>query len=803
MEFIRDFRNINKNQAALAGGKGASLGEMTQASIPVPPGFVILSTAFERLIEKTDLDVEIDAILDSVNHKEIHTTEKAAEKIQALIMGAEMPADIANEVQAYFKELDAKWVAVRSSATAEDSSTAAWAGQLESYLNTTEGSLLENVKKCWASLFTPRAIFYRFEKELHKQKISVAVVVQKMVESEVSGIAFSVHPVTQDRNQLIIEAGFGLGEAIVSGQITPDSYVVEKKPRQIIDKNVFVQARGLYRAAGGGNEWRDIPKEIGERQVLTDEEIMELAEIVLKIEKHYGFPVDIEWAREKNTFFIVQSRPITTLGQTKATEGKRDLVKEYGLNRSTWTYKGLHGVLHTFFPLGRLTGFAMIGFFGDGARITLFFVKDNYIHWYWNDNELTRIREVFFDRLKKNKNYLKELEAEWMNKVGDFEKILKRVDAVDLSLLQDEELASLYDDFYKKYIDEYKYFMTLGDAISMHADRYLVPEFQKILGREFTAVFPKLIVPQYLSFIEEESREREKLAHIIREKGSVDWRALEEHANRFFYIHNNYAKGIYLAAADFEKMIQEDIEKNVESAKDTRKQQLIEKQQLIKKYNLSSWHLTLLYVMDEFFKLQDTRKKYVLISSYYQFKFLKEAERRSGVNFNLLQYSIYLEFRDVLKGTIDTEMLVERQKICMCVHVGDSFKIIYGADAERAFEFFQKDVGDQKELKGMIASTGKVRGRVKKILKIHDMANMEEGDILVSSMTRPEMVPAMKLAAAIVTDEGGVTSHAAIVSRELHIPCIIGTKNATSVLKDGDIVEVDADKGVIKILEQK
>ena len=313
MELIREFKNLNKNDNDLAGGKGASLGEMTNANIPVPPGFVILSTAFEKFLEETDLNVEIDAALELVNHKEMHTVEGASEKIQALFQQTEVPKDIAEETLKFFKNLGAKYVAVRSSATAEDSASAAWAGQLESYLNTTEESLLENIKKCWASLFAPRAIFYRFEKELHKHKISVAVVIQKMVESEKSGIAFSVHPVTQDQNQLIIEAGFGLGEAIVSGQITPDSYVVNKEPRQILDKNVQIQKRALYRAEKNGNEWRDIPKTKGEKQVLSDEEILELSEKIIHIENHYGFPCDIEWAVENNTFWITQSRPITTL----------------------------------------------------------------------------------------------------------------------------------------------------------------------------------------------------------------------------------------------------------------------------------------------------------------------------------------------------------------------------------------------------------------------------------------------------------------------------------------------------------
>ncbi len=293
MKFTKFFKDLNRNNADIAGGKGASLGEMTGAGIPVPPGFVILAGAFERFCDETDLDVEIDAILHTVNHKEIHTVDGASEKIKELILNAEMPKDIKSEIEAGYKKLNAKYVAVRSSATAEDGAEHAWAGQLDSFLNTPEGEVLNKVKHCWASLFTPRAIFYRFEKDLHNTKISVAVVIQKMVESEVSGIAFSVHPVTEDYNQLIIEAGLGLGEAIVSGQITPDSYVAEKEPRRIIDKNISEQERGLYKIGKGGSEWRELGQK-GKEQKLTDAQILKLSELILHIEKHYGFPCDIE-----------------------------------------------------------------------------------------------------------------------------------------------------------------------------------------------------------------------------------------------------------------------------------------------------------------------------------------------------------------------------------------------------------------------------------------------------------------------------------------------------------------------------
>lgn len=313
MIYTKSFKEIDKNDSSIAGGKGASLGEMTQADIPVPSGFVVLSNSFERFIEETDLNVEIDTILHGVNSGEIHTVENASEKIQGLILNVDIPKDIRETVTKEFQNLNSKYVAVRSSATAEDGKEHAWAGQLESYLNTTEADLLDKVKHCWASLFTPRAIFYRFEKGLHSTKISVAVVVQKMIESEISGIAFSVHPVTQDKNQIIIEAGFGLGEAIVSGQITPDAYVVEKEPRNILDININTQSKGFFRSENGGNEWIDIPEPKASSQVLSKEQILKLSELILEIENHYGFPCDIEWAYEKEKFYILQSRPITTL----------------------------------------------------------------------------------------------------------------------------------------------------------------------------------------------------------------------------------------------------------------------------------------------------------------------------------------------------------------------------------------------------------------------------------------------------------------------------------------------------------
>lgn len=313
-DVIRLFNELNKDDVGVAGGKGASLGEMTQAGISVPSGYVVLTNAFEQFLDETDLRQVIRVELAKVDLDAVHTADRASEQIQNLIKKEEVPEDIKIFILNAFTKLNTKFVAVRSSATSEDSADNAWAGQLDSFLNTTEETLFENVKNCWASLFTPRAIFYRIEKGLKESYVSVAVVVQQMIKSESSGIAFSVHPVTEDSNQIIIEAGFGLGEAIVSGSITPDSYVVEKNSRKIIDICVAEQTKGVFRKGeDGGNEWRDIPAEQGATQVLSEQQILELSEMILRIEQHYGFPCDIEWAHESGEFYIVQSRPITTL----------------------------------------------------------------------------------------------------------------------------------------------------------------------------------------------------------------------------------------------------------------------------------------------------------------------------------------------------------------------------------------------------------------------------------------------------------------------------------------------------------
>jgi pyruvate, water dikinase len=317
MKFISFFKNLSIKDVDQAGGKAASLAEMYNNGFLVPNGFVIISSAFDMFLKENQLNEKISFNLKKVDVNKNETITKASKTIKNLIFKGSFSEKLSKEILSSFKKLNSKFVAVRSSATAEDSLSSAWAGQLDTFLNTTEKKVLKNIKKCFASLFTERAIFYRFENKLETKKISVAVVIQKMVESKVSGIAFSVHPVLEDYNKIIIEAGYGLGEAIVSGQITPDSYVVSKDSLEILEKNISKQQKGIFRCLKKGTKEKLISKKNQNIQKLTDKQIIYLSKTILKIERYYGFPVDVEWAIEKNKIYITQSRPITTLKKKK------------------------------------------------------------------------------------------------------------------------------------------------------------------------------------------------------------------------------------------------------------------------------------------------------------------------------------------------------------------------------------------------------------------------------------------------------------------------------------------------------
>lgn len=314
------FSEITRSDVAEAGGKGASLGEMTRANIPVPPGFVVTSRAYSRFMEESGLNQRIRDVLNDTDLSDNEQLNALAGAIQQVIVEEPMPDDIAGKIRAAYQKMGDGAVAVRSSATMEDSGELSFAGQHSSYLNVqSPDDVVAAVKKCWASIFEPRAISYRVANNIDHLEIKMAVPVQKMVQSKTSGTLFTVEPVFQDRNKMVLEAVYGLGESLVSGEITPDTYIIRKSDLSILDKSLVKQMYELvrntmpYRSEDTANIKVKIPEGRQNRQKLRDDKIKAIGKLGKELEELYGFPVDIEWAKENGDVYIVQTRPITAI----------------------------------------------------------------------------------------------------------------------------------------------------------------------------------------------------------------------------------------------------------------------------------------------------------------------------------------------------------------------------------------------------------------------------------------------------------------------------------------------------------
>ncbi len=344
VDFVKWFSELNKDSGSVAGGKGANLGEMYNMKVPVPPGFVVTAQAYDYFIEKAGIKDEMNKLLENLDFENTKELDEIAKKIRELIIKAEIPKEMQTDILEAYEYLDTKnvgsikgsvlevlkassepiFVAVRSSATTEDLAGASFAGQQETFLNVKgEKELLTKIKECFASLFTARATYYRNKKGFG-QTASLAVVVQKMVDSDKSGVIFSKDPTNKNDN-IIIEAVFGLGEGIVSGKINPDEYIISNE-LEILSKRAADKKIAITRNSAGNQETVKLKEEKSKQQVLKEYEIKKLAEIALKLEMHYKKPQDIEFAIEKDEIYIVQTRPITTLDKrverAKSIEGE-------------------------------------------------------------------------------------------------------------------------------------------------------------------------------------------------------------------------------------------------------------------------------------------------------------------------------------------------------------------------------------------------------------------------------------------------------------------------------------------------
>ncbi len=309
------FNEICRNDVSLVGGKGANLGDMAQAHLPIPPGFVICASAYQQMTQSNGLAArlaELTANLETNKSAQFEVIEqRAGQLFEQLPINDDLYRAI---VEAYHRLGSHPPVAVRSSATAEDLAGASFAGQQDTYLNVIgDDEVVRAVYRCWASLYTSRAIFYRWQKGFDSSQVLMAVVVQKMVNSEKSGVLFTVDPVLGNHYQMVIEAVWGLGEGIVSGMITPDHYKVDRETHEIVYEFIPDKLQMIAKDTNGGVVTLPVPAERVSVPILTADERRQLVDLGNRVEQHFGCPQDVEWAIENGQIYLLQSRPITNL----------------------------------------------------------------------------------------------------------------------------------------------------------------------------------------------------------------------------------------------------------------------------------------------------------------------------------------------------------------------------------------------------------------------------------------------------------------------------------------------------------
>lgn len=821
---ILDFNEIKKEDVLVAGGKGANLGEMTSAKINVPSGFVITSDAYRDFLKVNGIDILIEnGIKKSADDEKILLNE--AEHFRGKIKSGKFPEQLENAIrEKYFNLGNNTRVAVRSSATAEDLPDASFAGQQETYLNV-QGieSVLNGVRNCYASLWGNRAVSYRFHQDYDQTSVSIAVVIQEMIESEKSGVLFTVNPVNKKENEMQINASFGLGESVVSGRVTADSYIIDKLGN-IIEVNIgSKETQIIY----GDKETVEVSVNSDKRKTraLNDREILELMKCGLEIEKHYGMPMDIEWAIKNDIVYILQARAITTLKNSKNDITGNDLIEKYikGKKIKKDTQEVMSFFLEKMPFAHRVLDFDYLMAIND-QKVNILseggiilprnpIIDDDGIQTFSDDGK--RIGKNIF----KFFNILKNMK--------DFEFCYKKCkDFMNIYEVEIEEIKHL--NFENMTLTECGNFLEESYALlqKLAYDRFKYALFPSVLNsKKFNKIIKK-VNSNYSSFdfywdldnkTSVVTNDVYKMAREIRKNEALkkaiisgdNFKELYKKFNDFKNISDEFMKdngfksdyNCYCLSAktfleDPDRLINilrpilnensnesndiKDFSKLMESVKEIygRKYQDVEKQIRYFRY----FHV----VREESQYLWETLFYYVRkCVRRINFILLGDENIETGVA-NLFHKELLKAIKRGNLNELDKEKINRRnEKFSLAVKVWEASKLL----------IFKTD-GDV--LKGVSGSTGIAVGKVCLINSPKEFYKMKKGDILVCHLTDPEWTPLFKLASAVVADTGSALSHAAIVAREYNIPAVLGVGFATTKFKDGDTIQVNGNIGEVK-----
>lgn len=818
---VLDFIDIKKEDVSLAGGKGANLGELISANINVPKGFVIAADSYKAFLRENGIEEIIRNKLKEVSGDERQIL-KAADCFRELIRSGDFSTETKKLIEDKYKSLGENIrVAVRSSATAEDLSDASFAGQQETYLNVVGiDNVLLQIRNCYASLWGTRAVSYRFHQGYDQTSVAIAVVVQKMVESEKAGVLFTVNPLSQDTNEMQINASYGLGESVVSGRVTPDSYIVDKSGRLLETTIGSKETKIVY----GSKDTVEIAVDEKEqkKRVLDDNEISELVNCGLKIEKHYGMPMDIEWAVKDGNVYILQARAITTLKKDTCED---TVIKTYikGTKPTKSMRKNLAFQLEKMPFAYRVLDYDFIMAINDQkskifAEAGIVFDSDPQI----DDDGIQTLPKGkkginknifhFFKILKQIKDFdsCAAICKEFMHRYEEEISMLKTKDFENMSLLECRDFL------------EYSYKLTKD----LTYDRFKYALFPTMLVFDKYTKLLQRINPKYTAFdlyknldnktatvntdisdMAEKISKNSKLKEAILSGESYknlytkfdDFKTMTDNFllnNGFKSDYNCYCLEAKTFIEDPNRLINilkpillssSNQNKNPENFDDLMKELEVVFGRKYKSVKADIQNFRYFHVVRE-------ESQYLWESLFY---YVRKCVLRA--NIILLENEDYkggianLFFNELIeamnRGYLDKSDLKNiknrNEKFPLSIKVWEASKLL-------VFEA-EGDI-----LKGVSGSFGKAVGRACIIHSPNEFYKMKKGDILVCHLTDPEWTPLFKLASAVVADTGAALSHAAIVAREYGIPAVLGVGFATTKYKDGDMLQVDGDEGTVR-----
>ncbi|PFM98236.1 phosphoenolpyruvate synthase [Bacillus cereus] len=865
--FVLDFQEIEKTQLSLVGGKGLNLGELSNIpGIQVPEGFCVTTVGYEKAIEQNEDLQTLLQQLTKLKREDQAQIGEISKKIREVIMAVEIPSDVVEAIAHYLSCFGNEHAyAVRSSATAEDLPYASFAGQQDTYLNIIgEEAILQHVRKCWASLFTERAVIYRMQNGFEHNQVSICVVVQKMVFPEASGILFTADPVTSNRKMLSIDASFGLGEALVSGLVSADNYKV--KEGKIVDKVISTKKVAIYALKEGGTETKQINSAQQKIQTLSEQQILQLAQIGRQIEAYFGCPQDIEWCLAGDTFYIVQSRPITTLYPIpEANDGENhvyvsvghqqmmtDPLKPLGMSLFQLTSFGprFHAGGRLFVDVAQRLASPtsrelLLNTIGNSEplikdALTTVVERDNFIKLLPDveagksvDKSGSPVSSqpgvennpaIVTDLIKMSQASIEELKRNMQTKSGvdvlDF--IFEDIQQLKKILFHPQSMAVIMagmnaSTWINEKMEQWLGEKNAADTLSQSVQNNITSEMGLALLDVADVIRPYEEVIAYLQHVEDDNF----LDELVQFKGGEKAReAIDAFLNKYGMRCSGEIDITKMRWSEKPTTIIPMILNNIrdfEAGASKRKFEEGLQEALKKEEELLD---RLQHLPDGKQKIEETKRmirnirnfigyreypKYGMINRYFIYKqaLLKEAEQ-------LVQSGVIHEINDIYYLTFEElHEVVRTNKL--------DYELIH--KQKNDYKLYEKLTPPRVMTSDGEIITGKYKrenlpadaivglpvssGVIEgraRVILNMEDANLEEGDILVTAFTDPGWTPLFVSIKGLVTEVGGLMTHGAVIAREYGLPAVVGVENATKLIKDGQRIRVHGTEGYIEML---